>query len=133
MQTDITFLPRVGLYTRRKAAQAAAPTDPNPKARINAWVNANGRRFYVVTATAITIAQLAYCNTYNRLPAGQIPNLYPAALDALNAERARVLNACRAVDDWDEMTSAQLQDLYNAQPYPQAYCDYDKTSATANN
>ena len=115
MKTDITFLPRIGLYTRRKAAQAAAPTDPNPKARINAWVNANGRRCYVVTASAMTIAQLAYCNTYNRLPAGQLPNLYPAALDALNAERARVLNACRAVDDWDEMTSKQLRAIYKQQ------------------
>lgn len=130
---NTAFSPRVGLYTRRKAAQAAAPTNPTPKARVNAWIIANGRRFYVVTATAVTPAEMAYCNTYNRLPAGQLPNLYPAALDDLNAERARVLNACRAVDDWDEMTSAQLQDIYNRQTYPQAYCDYDTATDTANN
>ena len=110
--------PRVGLYTRT--------TITDKPARLYARVMMDGRQYYLVTASKVLKPQCRYCHLMQRDNSG-LPDLYPMTLQAMAQERNRVLDVCNSVDNWGEMTSAQLQDLYDLK----TYCNGQDTTTAA--
>lgn len=118
MYTTKKNAPRVGLYTRT--------TITDKPARLYARVMMDGRQYYLVTASKVLKPQCRYCHLMQRDNSG-LPDLYPMTLQAMAQERNRVLDVCNSVDNWGEMTSAQLQDLYDLK----TYCNGQDTTTAA--